>query len=82
MAGHYHDTRQRALDNIRVSLDRGLRSFDSSVAGLGGCPYAPGARGNVATEAVAHMLHAEGFETGIDPDKLANAATFAKSLRT
>ena len=61
LAGHYHDTRGQALVNIGVSLDRGLRVFDSSVGGLGGCPYAPGAKGNVATEAVAAMLAAEGL---------------------
>lgn len=82
LAGHYHDTRGRALDNIAASLDRGLRVFDSAVGGLGGCPFAPGAKGNVATEAVAAMLHAAGYETGLDPDRLAEAARFAQSLRT
>lgn len=82
LAGHYHDTMGRALDNIAVSLERGLRVFDSSVAGLGGCPYAPGAKGNVATEAVVKMLHERGFETGIDLDRLAETAQFAKTLRT
>ena len=81
LAGHYHDTHGRALDNIAVSLDRGLRVFDSSVGGLGGCPFAPGAKGNVATEAVAAMLRAAGYETGIDPDRLARAAGFARTLR-
>ena len=82
LAGHYHDTGGRALDNIAVSLDRGLRCFDGSVGGLGGCPYAPGAKGNVATEAVAAFLHAEGFATGLDLDRLAQAARFAQSLRS
>ena len=82
LAGHYHDTEGRALDNIAVSLDRGLRVFDSSVGGLGGCPYAPGAKGNVATEAVAAMLHARGYETGIDPERLAGVAAFAQTLRS
>ncbi|WP_421850291.1 hydroxymethylglutaryl-CoA lyase [Oricola sp.] len=82
LAGHYHDTGGRALDNIAVSLDRGLRVFDSSVGGLGGCPYAPGAKGNVATEAVAAMLHARGYETGIDPERLAGVAAFAQTLRS
>ncbi|MEO5613680.1 MAG: hydroxymethylglutaryl-CoA lyase [Cypionkella sp.] len=81
LSGHYHDTRGQALLNIAVSLDRGLRVFDSSVGGLGGCPYAPGAKGNVATEAVASMLHGRGFDTGLDLDRLADAATFAQSLR-
>ncbi|NNE79916.1 MAG: hydroxymethylglutaryl-CoA lyase [Silicimonas sp.] len=81
LAGHYHDTGHRALDNIRVSLERRMRVFDSSAGGLGGCPYAPGAPGNVATEAVVDMLAAEGFETGIDRTALAEAAVFAKGLR-
>ncbi len=81
LSGHYHDTRGLALLNIAASLDRGLRVFDSSVGGLGGCPYAPGAKGNVATEAVAAMLHSRGFDTRLDLDRLADAATFAQSLR-
>ena len=82
LAGHFHDTKGYALDNIGVCLSRGLRVFDSSIAGLGGCPYAPGAKGNVATEAVVDMLHKLGFETGIDQAKLAPIVAFAKSLRT
>lgn len=82
LAGHYHDTHGHALDNISVSLDKGLRTFDSSVAGLGGCPYAPGAKGNVSTEAVVETLMLNGFETGIDLDRLATAAEFARSLRS
>ena len=82
LAGHYHDTNGRALDNIAVSLGRGLRTFDAAVGGLGGCPYAPGAAGNVATEAVVAMLHDKGFETGVDPGKLDDAAAFARALRT
>ena len=81
LAGHFHDTGGRALDNIAVSLERGLRVFDSAIAGLGGCPYAPGAKGNVSTEAVATMLHENGFETGLDPERLAQASAFAQSLR-
>ncbi len=81
LAGHYHDTRQRALDNIRVSLEKGLRVFDAAVGGLGGCPFAPGAKGNVATGAVMALLTKEGYETGIDPGKLDRAAAFAVSLR-
>ena len=80
LAGHFHDTHGRALDNIAVCLAKGLRTFDSSVAGLGGCPYAPGAKGNVATEAVVAMLHNQGFETGIDLEELLNVAIFAKTL--
>ncbi|WP_296420558.1 hydroxymethylglutaryl-CoA lyase [Pseudooctadecabacter sp.] len=82
LAGHFHDTKGRALDNIEVSLDHGLRTFDSSVAGLGGCPYAPGAKGNVATEAVVDLLEARGFQTGIDRDRLEKAAAFAATLRS
>jgi hydroxymethylglutaryl-CoA lyase len=82
LAGHYHDTRGTALRNIAVSLERGLRCFDGSVGGLGGCPYAPGAKGNVATEAVAAFLHAEGFATGLDLDRLSRVALFAQSLRS
>ncbi len=80
LAGHFHDTNGRALDNIRVALDRGLSVFDASVGGLGGCPYAPGARGNVDTLAVADMLAAEGYETGLDREKLAAAAAFARQI--
>lgn len=82
LAGHFHDTSGRALENIEVSLDRGLRCFDAAVGGLGGCPYAPGAAGNVATEAVADLMARRGFETGLDQDKLSKAAKFAKTLRS
>lgn len=82
LAGHYHDTNGRAVENIQVSLDKGLRVFDSSVGGLGGCPYAPGAQGNVATELVVEALTAQGFDTGVDPERLRKAAIFAKSLRS
>lgn len=81
LAGHFHDTGGQALANIDASLALGLRAFDSAVGGLGGCPYAPGAPGNVATEAVLDMLHAHGFETGVDPDVIAKAAEMAKGLR-
>ena len=81
LAGHFHDTQGHAIDNIVVSLDMGLRDFDAAVGGLGGCPYAPGAQGNVATERVVEFLHAQGFETGIDREKLNAAAVFAKELR-
>lgn len=64
--GHFHDTYGRALANIDACLDLGLRSFDASAAGLGGCPFAPGATGNVATELVLERLAARGFTTGID----------------
>jgi hydroxymethylglutaryl-CoA lyase len=81
LAGHYHDTAGRALANIEASLDLGLRVFDAAVGGLGGCPYAPGAAGNVATESVVDLLAAKGFVTGIDRARLAEAAAFAKGLR-
>ncbi|MEM6621994.1 MAG: hydroxymethylglutaryl-CoA lyase [Pseudomonadota bacterium] len=82
LAGHYHDTNGRALENIEVSLEKGLRVFDAAAGGLGGCPYAPGAKGNVATEAVAARLADLGFVTGIDAKRLADAAAFARSLRS
>lgn len=82
LAGHFHDTGGRALQNIDTCLDRGIRVFDAAAGGLGGCPYAPGASGNVATEAVAAHLAARGFATGIDPARLATAASFAASLRS
>lgn len=81
LAGHYHDTNGRALDNIAVSLSRGLRVFDAAVGGLGGCPYAPGAAGNVATEAVAEFLVGQGYAVGLDRDKLARAAALARAMR-
>ncbi|NDG36395.1 MAG: hydroxymethylglutaryl-CoA lyase [Alphaproteobacteria bacterium] len=81
LAGHYHDTGGHAVANISASLPYGLRCFDASVGGLGGCPYAPGAAGNVASEAVAHMLAGAGFATGLDLDALGVAAEFATSLR-
>jgi hydroxymethylglutaryl-CoA lyase len=81
LAGHYHDTARRALDNIEVSLARGLRVFDAAVGGLGGCPYAPGAAGNVATEAVAERLAALGYDTGLDLGIVARAADMARAMR-
>ena len=79
-AGHFHDTKGHALENIGVSLERGLRVFDSCVGGLGGCPYAPGAQANVATEAVIPFVESKGFETGLNLEKVSEAASFAKSL--
>ncbi len=81
LAAHFHDTRGRALANIAVALDHGITVFDAAVGGLGGCPYAPGAAGNVATEAVVDLLHRRGFQTGVEVAKLAEAARFARSLR-
>jgi hydroxymethylglutaryl-CoA lyase len=71
LAVHFHDTYGQALANILACLEAGIRCVDSSVAGLGGCPYAPGASGNVATEDVVYMLHGLGFGTGVDLRKLA-----------
>ncbi len=82
LAGHFHDTSGRALDNIAVALHRGLRVFDASAGGLGGCPYAPGAAGNVDTLAVNAFVTAKGFSTGLDVAKLEQAAAFARTLRT
>ncbi|KAB0491026.1 hydroxymethylglutaryl-CoA lyase [Pseudomonas psychrophila] len=70
LAGHFHDTYGQALVNIYASLQEGIAVFDSSIAGLGGCPYAKGASGNVATEDVVYMLNGMGIETGVDMDKL------------
>jgi len=81
LAGHYHDTAGRALANIEASLALGLRVFDGAVGGLGGCPYAPGAAGNVATESVAAHLLTLGFETGLDMDILNRAGAMARALR-
>lgn len=82
LAGHYHDTKGRALENIDVSLQMGVRTFDSAIGGLGGCPYAPGAKGNVATEAVAQLMMDKGYETGLHMDKLREVAAFARTLRS
>ena len=76
LAGHYHDTYGQAAANIYASLECGVAVFDASVAGLGGCPYAPGASGNVATEDVIYMLQGLGIETGVDLDKLVDAGEF------
>jgi hydroxymethylglutaryl-CoA lyase len=76
LAGHYHDTYGQALANIYASLEMGVAVFDSSVAGLGGCPYAKGATGNVATEDVVYMLHGLGIATGIHLDHLVDAGEF------
>ena len=82
LAGHYHDTAGRALDNIGASLEAGLRVFDAAVGGLGGCPYAPGAAGNVATEAVEAYLRKAGYETGLDGAVIAKAAAMAQAMRS
>ena len=81
LAGHFHDTAGRALENVEASLALGLRVFDAAAGGLGGCPYAPGAAGNVATEKLAARLLALGFETGLDPVALARAAALARAMK-
>jgi hydroxymethylglutaryl-CoA lyase len=81
LAGHYHDTNGRAMDNIDASLALGVRVFDAAVGGLGGCPFAPGAAGNVATESVVAHLARLGYETGLDADVIAKAADMAKAMR-
>jgi hydroxymethylglutaryl-CoA lyase len=76
LGGHFHDTYGQALANIFASLEMGIATFDCSVAGLGGCPYAPGATGNVATEDVLYMLDGLDIQTGVDMSKLLQAAQF------
>ena len=76
ISGHFHDTYGQALANTLASMEMGVWQFDASVAGLGGCPYAKGATGNVATEDVVYMLHGMGIDTGIDLDKLIDAGKF------
>jgi hydroxymethylglutaryl-CoA lyase len=76
LAGHFHDTYGQAVANVYAALECGVATFDSSVAGLGGCPYAKGATGNVATEDVLYMLNGVGVETGVDMDKLVAAGDF------
>lgn len=76
VSGHFHDTYGQALANTLASLEMGIWQFDTSVAGLGGCPYAKGATGNVATEDVVYMLHGMGIDTGIDLDLLIDAGQF------
>jgi len=80
IAMHMHDTRGTALANIVVGLEMGIRDFDGSVAGMGGCPYAPGAAGNMATEDLVYMLHGMGIATGIDLERLVEAGKAAESI--
>ncbi|MEM9044733.1 MAG: hydroxymethylglutaryl-CoA lyase [Pseudomonadota bacterium] len=81
LAGHFHDTGGQAIRNIEAALELGLRCFDAAVAGLGGCPYAPGAKGNVDTMAVAARLDELGYETRLNFGPLLDAAQYARSLR-
>jgi hydroxymethylglutaryl-CoA lyase len=80
IAMHMHDTRGTALSNVLVGLEMGIRDFDASVGGLGGCPYAPGAAGNLATEDLVYMLHGMGIQTGVDIDRLWEAGKVAESI--
>ena len=77
---HFHDTRAMGLANVFAAVESGIRSFDASIGGLGGCPFAPGASGNVATEDVVMMLEQMGFDTGIDLDRLMQASELAQDL--
>jgi isopropylmalate/homocitrate/citramalate synthase len=80
LAVHFHDTHGHALANIRRSLEMGVATVDSSAGGLGGCPYAPGASGNVGTEAVLSLLHGLGIETGVSLEKVESASRFLSSV--
>lgn len=80
LALHFHDTRGTALANVVAGLEAGVTTFDASLGGLGGCPYAPGAAGNLATEDLVYMLDGLGIETGIDLDKLVEAGALAQKL--
>jgi hydroxymethylglutaryl-CoA lyase len=80
LAGHYHDTYGQAIANIYASMELGVATFDSSVSGLGGCPYAKGASGNVATEDVLYMLKGLGIETGVDLDKVVDTGLWISAF--
>ncbi len=80
LSGHFHDTRAMGLAMVWASIAEGIRRFDSSIGGLGGCPFAPGASGNLATEDLVYMLNQSGFETSIDIDKLRHAVTVAGQI--
>jgi len=77
---HFHNTRGMGLANVVAGVRAGITTFDASVAGIGGCPFAPEAAGNISTEDTAHMLHEMGYETGIDLDRLIAAAKLAQQL--
>ena len=76
LAGHFHDTRGTGLANVLAALEAGIRTFDSSIGGLGGCPYAPGAAGNISTEDLVYMLHGMDYTTGIDQARLLEAGVY------
>ena len=81
LAGHFHDTFQNALNNIKISLEYGIKTFDSSVGGLGGCPYSPGAKGNVSTEKVNDLLLSMGYETNLNITKIKECNKIALNLK-
>ncbi|MCK9910004.1 hydroxymethylglutaryl-CoA lyase, partial [Microbacteriaceae bacterium K1510] len=76
LAAHFHDTRGTGLANVVAALDEGIRTFDSSIGGLGGCPYAPGAAGNIATEDLLYLLTGMGCDTGVNQEKLIEAGLY------
>jgi hydroxymethylglutaryl-CoA lyase len=80
VAVHFHDTRGTALANVLTALTLGVYTVDSAIGGLGGCPYAPGASGNQATEDVVYMLAGMGIDTGVDLDRLIEASQFASTI--
>lgn len=82
LAGHFHDTKGMALSNIDICLNHGIKIFDSAIGGLGGCPYAPGAKGNVSTESVHEFLTSRGYTTGIDEEKLKIASAYIQDMKS
>ncbi len=80
VAMHFHDTNGLALENVAASLDLGISIFDASAGGIGGCPYAPGASGNLSTDALVSFLHERGIQTGVDPQKLSEASALIREL--
>ena len=80
LSGHFHDTRAMALANVCAALNEGVRKFDSCIGGLGGCPFAPGAAGNLATEDLANMLDQMGYTTNIDLNKLSKVVLFCEDI--
>ena len=81
LAGHFHDTNGQAIANVSVCLEKGILTFDSTVGGLGGCPYAPGAKGNLATETLVRYLESEGIPTGVNVEALEEIGRYAQQLR-
>ncbi|MDC0548608.1 hydroxymethylglutaryl-CoA lyase [Alphaproteobacteria bacterium] len=81
LAGHFHDTYQNALNNIQLCLEKGIKTFDASVGGLGGCPYSPGAKGNVATEKVNKLLISLGYRTNLNSKKIDECSEMALNLK-